>query len=335
MLLWSGPWGWAAQGLVALSGGTAPLWPVAVALLAVAAARRSRPATGLQPGCPAAALRARARTIGNMSAAVTNLDARRVGAAYRAVTGGYGRVRFMLPPPLRRELVLPWRDLVALVRAPSRLAWAGLLSLAAVGLGALAVHSPHSALLPLAGALGLGYLAASSLCEGARLDADDTRRSGQLPFRYDSLVWWHAIVPCLALAVFGGIPAAALAVATGKAWLLAVVAVAILVLVGGALVNSYRGPLEAETLSYGFETPFGNTGSIMVVSGTHRPAAGRRPADLADHRAISAADPGRDHGPSSSRSPWPPGSAPSPPAAHASSGSPDLGECCTTLRGSG
>ena len=86
------------------------------------------------------------------------------------------------------------RDRAPAGPGPAGLA-AFLLSWAAVGLGALAVHAPHSALLPLAGALSLGYLAAGNLCEGARLDADDTRRSGQLPFRYDSLAWWHAIVP--------------------------------------------------------------------------------------------------------------------------------------------
>jgi hypothetical protein len=293
VLLWSGPWGWAAQGLVALSGGTAPLWPAAIALLAAAASAAIVAGDRTAAGVPAAALRARARTIGNMSAAVTNLDARRVGTAYRTATGGYGRVRLTIPPPLRRELVLPWRDLVALVRAPSRLAWAGLLSLAAIGLGALAVLSPHSALPPLAGALGLGYLAASSLCEGARQDADDTRRSGQLPFRYDALVWWHAIVPCLVLAVFGGIPAAALAAAAGKPWLLLVVAAAILVLVGGALVNSYRGPLEAESLSYGFETPLGNTGGIMVVLWyLTGPLLAVGPLIFLTYRAVSATAPG-------------------------------------------
>ena len=35
--LWSGPWGWSAQGMVALAGGAAPLWPVATALLGAAA----------------------------------------------------------------------------------------------------------------------------------------------------------------------------------------------------------------------------------------------------------------------------------------------------------
>ncbi len=289
-LLWSGPWGWAAQGPAALSGGHAPHWPVALALAAAAAVVAIVAGDRAAAGIPAAVLKARARMIGNMSAAVANLDVRRVGTAYRAGTSGYGRVRFRLPLPARPELVLPWRDVTALLRAPSRLVWAILLSFAAVGLGALAVHAPHSALLPLAGALSLGYLAAANLCEGARLDADDTRRSGQLPFRYDSLAWWHAIVPCLTLAVIGGIPAAVLAAVAGRAPLVAVVAVAIVVLVGGALVNSYRGPLEAEALTYGYETPVGNTGGIVVVLWyATGPLLAIAPLLVLANRAISAA----------------------------------------------
>ncbi len=289
-LLWSGPWGWAVQGLVALSGGHAPQWPVALALAAAAAAVAIAAGDRAAAAIPAAGLKARARMIGSMSAAVANLDARRVGTAYREAAAGLGRIRFRLPLPARPELVLPWRDVTALLRAPSRLAWAALLSWAAVGLGALAVHAPHSALLPLAGALSLGYLAAGNLCEGARLDADDTRRSGQLPFRFDSLVWWHAIVPCLTLAVLGGIPAGVLAAVTGRPSLVPVVAAAIVVLVGGALVNSYRGPLEAEALSNGFETPVGSTGSIVVVLWyATGPLLAIAPLLVLANRAISAA----------------------------------------------
>ena len=265
VLLWSGPWGWAAQGPVALSGGAAPFWPAATGLLALVAVAAVIAGDRAAAAVPAAALRARARAIGSMSAAVANLDNRRVAAAYRAATGGYSRIRMSLRMPLRRGLVLPWRDVTALLRAPSRLAWAALLALGAVGLAALAARAPHSALLPLAGALALGYLAAASLCEGARLDADDTRRSAHLPFRYDTLAFWHAIVPCLILAVVAGVPAVILAVAAGRAALLAVVAAVILVLVGGALVNAYRGPFEGESLASGFETPMGNTGSILIV----------------------------------------------------------------------
>ena len=59
VLLWSGPWGWAAQGLTALAGRRRrPWWPVATALLAAvalaalaaAAARGGRGARGRAPG---------------------------------------------------------------------------------------------------------------------------------------------------------------------------------------------------------------------------------------------------------------------------------------------
>jgi hypothetical protein len=262
-LLWSGPWGWAAQGPVALAGGSAPLWPLATGLLAAAAVGLVVTGDRLAADVPAAALRTRARTIGHMSAAALNLDARRVTIAYRGAVGTYGRVRFGIRVPLRRWLVLPWRDLTALVRAPSRLAWSTLLSFAAVGLGALAVRSPHAALLSLAAALTFGYFAAAGLCEGARLDGDDPNRSWHLPFRYETLVWWHAIVPSLALAVLAGGPAAALAVVTGHLRLLVLVAVTIPVLVGGALVNSFRGELEGRMFE-GFETPLGHSSGVTI-----------------------------------------------------------------------
>jgi Family of unknown function (DUF6297) len=264
VLLWSGPWGWSAQGPLALAGGTAPLWPAALGLLALAAAGSIVAGDRAAATVPAAALRARARTMGEMSAAVYNLDARRVATAYRGATATSGRARFALRPPHRRWLVMPWRDLTALIRAPSRLAWSVLLSLAAVGLGALAARTPHAGLLPLAAALGVGYLAASGLCEGARLDGDDPRRSGQLPFPYRELVWWHAIVPFLLLAVLAGGPAAALAVATGHARLLLPLAATIAVLVGGALVNGYRGQLEGEMFN-GFDTPVGNSSGVTIT----------------------------------------------------------------------
>ena len=228
-----------------------------------------------------------------MSAAALNLDARRITTAYRGAVGTYGRVRFGLRPPRSRLLVLPWRDLTALVRAPGRLAWSALLALAAVGLGALAVRAPHAARLPLAGALTFGYLAAAGLCESARLDGDDPGRSSQLPFRFDTLVPWHAVVPCLALAVLAGGPAVVLAVLAGRVRLLALVAVTIPVLVGGALVSSFRGQLEGEMFG-GFETPLGSSAGIMItlwyVTG---PLLAIAPMIVFCNSAISSARPGR------------------------------------------
>jgi len=238
VVLWSGPWGWTAQAMVALSGGSAPLWPLSMVLLGAAALAALLAAERAAAAVPGAALRARARTLGAMSAAVVNMDTRGIALAY-SDAGGDGaprRARFGLRAPRRRALVLPWRDLLAVARAPARLMGAAALALAAV----------------------------AWLCEGARLDAEDTRRSAALPFRFESLAWWHAIVPCLVLFAVAGVPVVAVAVAAGNPGLIALLAVTVPVLVTGALVNVFR-PRFMPDLFGGFETPVGNSAAILVL----------------------------------------------------------------------
>jgi hypothetical protein len=263
VVLWSGPWGWATQGMVALSGGSAPLWQLSAVLLGAAALGVLLWAERAAARVPGAALRIRARTLGAMSAAVLNMDTRGVALAYSDAAGPH-RIWFRLRPPRRRELVLPWRDLLAVARAPARLLGAASLALAAVGLIAVASRAGQVSVVPAASALALGYLAAAWLCEGARLDAEDTRRSAALPFRFESLAWWHAIVPCLVLFVVAGVPVVAVAVAAGNPGLIALLAVTVPVLVAGALVNVFR-PRFMPDLFAGFETPVGNSAAIVVV----------------------------------------------------------------------
>ena len=289
VLLWSGPWGWAAQGLTAqaghgallalgvgargpglyvlplgVPGSAAPLWPVATALLAAVALAALAAGQRAAAGVPAAALRARARTLGAMSAAALSMNTRGVATAYGAAASRPRRVRLRLPPPRRRQLVLPWRDLLALARAPARLAAAVLLAWLAVGLIAAASHGRSVSLLPVGCALILGYLAAAWLCEGARMDADDPRRSAQLPFRFGSLAWRHAVVPVLVLLVAAGLPVAAACLATGDPRPLALLAVTVPVLVTGALVNVFRPPLTPD-MFVGAETAVGNTAIFNIV----------------------------------------------------------------------
>ena len=116
VLLWSGPWGWAAQGLTALAGrgalsgltlssagygpvfvvpGSVPaspasLWPVATALLAAVALAALAAGQRAAAGVPAAALRARARTLGAMSTAALSMNTRGVAAAYGAAASRQG-----------------------------------------------------------------------------------------------------------------------------------------------------------------------------------------------------------------------------------------------------
>lgn len=265
IVLWSGPWGWAAQGVVAVAGGSAPLWPVATAVLGVLALAALARAQYAAAGVPGAALRSRAATLGAMSAAVLSIDTRGIAVAYSGASGPPRRARFRLRPPRSRDLVVVWRDLLAMLRSPSRLGGAAALAVLAVGLIAVARHgSGQVSLVPVACGLALGYLAAAWLCEGARLDADDTRRSVHLPFSFRSLAWRHGVAPCLVLAVVAGAPAIALCVAVGDLRLLLVLAVTVPVLVGGALVNVFRGQSPPDLFS-GVDTPVGNTAAVRII----------------------------------------------------------------------
>ncbi len=270
VVLWSGPWGWAAQGAVAAAGEAAPgpplagtSWPLATGLLGAAALVLLAAADRAAAAVPTAVLRSRARTLGAMSAAALTMNTRGVALAY-AGAASPRRAWLRLPPPRRRGLVVAWRDLIALARAPGRLIGAVTLALLAVGLVAAASHGRQVSLVPVGCALTIGYLAAAWLCEGARLDADDPRRSAPLPFRFESLAWRHAAVPVLVLFGTAGVPLVAAGVARGDPWPLALLAVTVPVLVAGALVNVFRADFSADLFT-GFETGLGNTAVINVV----------------------------------------------------------------------
>lgn len=263
VVLWSGPWGWAAQPVAALAGARAPLWPVATAVLGALAAAALAAGYRSAARVPGAVLRARAQTLSAMSAAAFSFDTRGIALAYSRAAGPR-RARLRLRPPRRRELVLLWRDLLALARAPSRLAGAAGLALLGVGVLLAAGSAGHLSLLPVTCALGLGYLAASWLCEGARLDAEDTRRCANLPFRFGSLPWWHAAVPCLVLLAAAGVPVAALSAASGDPRFLLLLAVTVPVLVAGAMINVFR-PEFPPDLFGGVDTPVGNTAAYRMV----------------------------------------------------------------------
>ena len=271
--VWSGPWGWSAQPVVAAAAhpagaglaavSSSSWWPLAAALLAAAALAALAATDRAAAGVSGSVLRARAAVIGAMSAAALSMNTRGVAAAYQGATG-IRRAGFRLRPPRRRGLVLPWRDLLAIGRAPARLAAAVTLAVTAAGLMILAARARHVSLVPVACALTLGYLAAAWLCEGARLDADDPRRSVPLPFRFASLAWWHAAVPGVVLLAAAGVPVLVACAAAGDPRPLALLVVTVPVLVAGALLNVFRAPLTPE-LFMGFDTPLGNTAAINVV----------------------------------------------------------------------
>lgn len=294
VVLWSGPWGWVARpvadlagaaggagagggaggagagaggaggGVLAGAAGGPAWWVLAVALLAAGAAAALAAGRAAAPGVPAASLRVSSRAVSAMSASLLGMDTRGFALAYGKTIASGRRVWLRLPPPRRRWLALPWRDCLAVGRSPSRLAAAVVAELLGVGLFAVSWHGGHVPPVPAACGLALGYLAAAWLCEAARLDADDPRRSAHLPVGFPALTRWHAIVPGGVLLVAGGLPVTALAVMGGTAWPVALLTLTVPVLVTGALVNVYRGQLPPGGFG-GFETAVGNTGGLFVI----------------------------------------------------------------------
>ncbi|MGA8114175.1 MAG: DUF6297 family protein [Actinocatenispora sp.] len=263
---WSGPWGWAVQPVLAGAGRPEPGWPAALLGLGVLAVFAAVVADRVAAGVPGQALRARARSMTGFTTGLTTLNPRAAALEIRAARGTSARIR-RLPRPHHPNLIVPWRDATALLRAPSRLAWSVVLT----GVGYLFLALSRTAgnlyvsLALLAGGLVAGYLAVAQLTEPARLDADDPRRAGHLPYPFDRLALRHAIVPLLLTAVLAETGAVVAAVLAGSPVPLLVPLVSVPALVGAALVSAYRGPIPS-TLFMGAETPMGNTGLINVAA---------------------------------------------------------------------
>ncbi|MET8014426.1 hypothetical protein ABZU86_28830 [Streptomyces sp. NPDC005271] len=264
--LWSGPWGWAAQPLVAAADAGAPGWAVGTALSAVFVLAALVYARGEAADISQAALRLRATVATRLGASVLTLDLRQAKAGLPALRKRGSRPAVRLPMPRRRWLVMPWRDATGLLRTPGRLGWAALWTATAVALTALAPTLRERAeAVAAVGALVAGYLAAAQLTEPARRESDDVRRSANLPCPGRSLALWHALVPGLLLVA--GTAAGGVAAALGG-WGrpgLAVLVTCAPALVAAALVSSYRGPLPLHIL-VGAETPAGNTAALQAAA---------------------------------------------------------------------
>ncbi|MFV2197783.1 DUF6297 family protein [Nocardiopsis sp. LOL_012] len=262
---WSGPWGWAAQALAAPLGapGTHP-W-AALTLLGSATALLLTCAHRSLPLVSSAELRAGSAVTDGLRAGLWLHDPGWLHEALLRRRRDGGRLPFRVRPPRRARLLVPWRDLLGALRAPYTVAGALLLA-AASALAVLAEPGPSAgaaaalALAPLAGL----YAAASRLMAGARMDAADPRRARHLPPRSPgTLALAHGIWPLAATSAAAALPLLFLAGQGAAApfdLLLALPA-----LVAGALAGAYRGLMPGH-LSFGVETPFGNTAPLQIAS---------------------------------------------------------------------
>uniref|UniRef100_UPI002A80AE83 DUF6297 family protein n=1 Tax=Streptomyces sp. CRN 30 TaxID=3075613 RepID=UPI002A80AE83 len=183
LFLWSGPWGWSAQPLVAAVGGPAPWWGAGAALSVACSAALAVPVARQLPLIPVGALRRRATVASTVAASLMMLDLRQARAGLPALRKDRSRPAVRLPVPRHALLLVPWRDATALLRTPGRLVRAAVWATAAVALTVTArqAHGDARDLLCVA-ALVAEYLAAAQLTEPARREGDDVRRSAALPW---------------------------------------------------------------------------------------------------------------------------------------------------------
>jgi hypothetical protein len=264
IVVWSGPWGWTSQLPVAVDRGsdaatfTALVLVLLLATLLVAVAFRSL------AGFTADSLRARARLEGRVVGDLFVGDARSARLEIQQARAANITNRLRIRVPRSRLLVIAWRDLIALVRAPGRIAWSAFFVTVAalmvgVGVAVSSTHDPAPAAIAIA--VLCGYWAATALLEVGRIDNDRPDVTAQLPLRFSTIARRHIVVPSAVLAALGAIAGAIVGARFGaSAVACAIAAIAAApVLVGAASVNVYRKATPVQWLGvdpYGFGFTF-------------------------------------------------------------------------------
>ncbi|ASU82831.1 hypothetical protein CDO52_08590 [Nocardiopsis gilva YIM 90087] len=266
--LWSAPWSWAVQPFAEVAGapGAEP-WSALAALAVVGIGVAALVARSLAQ-VPMRSLRERAAMASSLKSGVWLTDSTWFQTMVNERSGAVPRARIRLRPPRDARLLVVWRDVLGLLRAPSTLT-------RACGLGwcaAIAAHIDGDFPQALAIAVALApsillYAAASRLLPNARMEAADPRRTRYLrvPYHIGALPLQHAIVPIVCLATVMAVIAPVLLIAGCSTEVVVRTALIIPTAVAGALAGVYRGDLP-DHLSLGVETPFGNTAPLQIIS---------------------------------------------------------------------
>ncbi|MDX6738329.1 DUF6297 family protein [Actinocorallia sp. A-T 12471] len=252
-VLWTGPWGWAAQAFV----GGPYVWAALTALAVVTAvtlALASRRLTSLT----FAELRRGAETTGGLKTGLWLVDPAWASGTTQAAKADFSPSS-TLPMPSHRALTPAWRDAVSLLRDADRPLRSAVLTVLAL----LAAQLPGRT--ALAASCALLYLAVSALVEGARACAADPGRTRYLPLPPTALALAFGMTPLAVMAAITTVAALALAPLGAAPAALAAVAVLLPAATATALAGAYRGFLPASATT-GFDTPFGNTALFQIVS---------------------------------------------------------------------
>ncbi|MCK1795684.1 DUF6297 family protein [Streptomyces sp. XM4193] len=269
LLVWSGPWAWPALPLVAAAGqfgGAVAWWTAAAGVLLSGATLALLGGWALRdaPRTPARVLRLQSRQAHQVTAALYSFD---LGGARRLTSGVHRRapVRWRPAPPRARWLLVPWRDLLALLRAPGRMTGALLWALAATASARFAAEtSDELRVLATASALALLCRAAGRAAVGAELDGADPARCGQLPWPRSRLALRHALLPIAVLGLAVAAGTALLAVTTGPHPSTLALLAAVPACTAAAVAGAYRGQMPTHLL-IGTDTAMGNTGALNVL----------------------------------------------------------------------
>jgi hypothetical protein len=260
--LWSGPWGWAAGPVIAAAEGSTPGWPYQATLLAVTALATVAIAWRSAGSAPTEELARRAGIRSGLVAALYFADVR--GAALlvrRAGESLLGMRRIRLRRPRASWLAIPWRDALSILRAPSRIGWALLLTFA----GASAVAAAPDSRAVVATSVLAGYAAAARLIEPLRLEADQPDAHHVLPWRWGDLLLLHCAVPVLSLTALGVLAVTAASIAgllpPAAVWsALALCPLVSATFASSAAIAGQRGPFPIELLLLG-----GDVGAVILL----------------------------------------------------------------------
>lgn len=200
---WSGPWGWAAAPILAAAGLDAPGWPVALVLLAAAAAALAVRSWRGAGDVTLEQLRLRAGTADRMATAANMLDRDALTRTGReAVVALLGPSRVRLPRPRHRAVLVGWIGATLLLRNRQVLWQAlGWVTATAAVLAGRVLGGP--AFLWVAAAAVPAYAAAVALMEPLRIERDQGFAARTLPWHFDALVLRHVALPAVLTALLG------------------------------------------------------------------------------------------------------------------------------------
>jgi hypothetical protein len=264
VVLWSGPWGWAIQPVLA----SQDHWPLAVALLSALTAAALVIALRRRGACSTERHMLRAQARSGAIASLYSMNARFVGRSLAAVGRRPGSTRgIALRPPRRPGLAIAWRDAVAALGTPQRLGEALVLTLG--GAIVCLLNADHPAAVA-GGALAI-YLGASRLLEPLRSETDTPDRVRVLLREpMGQVLAQHALVPAVlafsaALVAVAGVAAAGALPSHGGTVAALLILATIPIALCAALSSRRGGQLSDSVMSFA-ATDQSGFGGILIVA---------------------------------------------------------------------